>query len=197
MDYFASHDMTYTGSLRKQLLSGLLLWLTLPFAAYAINCHHWPAMSQKSCLRLQRILSEGHKELYLTGYAWHNRFTYSKERWQHYNENAWGGGIGKSVYDEKNNWHGLYAFAFLDSHRQIEPIAGYAYLKMAYINPAFKLGGGFSVFITSRADYFNHIPFPGALPWLSLSFQRLSLSATYVPGHSTGNVLFVFARWVL
>src|ERR1700733_11585269 len=62
--------------------------------------------------QLHQIWVEGKTELYLSGYAWHNRYTYSQTKLKHYNELAWGSGLGKGIYDEKGNWHGLYAFAF-------------------------------------------------------------------------------------
>ncbi len=38
-----------------------------------------------------------------------------------------GGGFGLSRWDEKGNWHGLYAMAFKDSWNKWEPIAGYGW----------------------------------------------------------------------
>lgn len=39
-------------------------------------------------------------------------------------------GYGKYRYDEDNNWHSVYAMAFMDSHNRVEPILGYGYQKM-------------------------------------------------------------------
>jgi len=162
------------------------------------TCSGWPSWSKAACQRLHQIWAEGDNELYLTGYAWHNRYTYNKDRVKKYNEQAWGSGLGKSYYDKDGDWHGLYAFAFLDSHKNLEPIAGYAFLKVAALNEYARFGLGLSVFITARPDLYNNIPFPGALPWASFSYRRASLSATYIPGsRGAGNVLFLLGKWVI
>lgn len=160
------------------------------------NCSHWLSLFKPLCMRLHQVWDEGYNELYLSGYAWHNRYIYSAEKIRSYNETAWGGGLGKGFFDEKGNWHGLYAFAFLDSHSQLEPVAGYAYLKVATINEDIKAGLGYSVLITSRADINNRIPFPGAVPWASLFIGKVTLAATYIPGNSNnGNVLYLLAKY--
>jgi palmitoyl transferase len=140
------------------------------------ECALWLPIFRPFCHRLKQTWTEGSNELYLSGYAWHNRLTYSADvlREKKYNELAWGGGFGKGFFDEKGNWHGLYAFAFLDSHRNLEPIAGYAYLKVANLHKDFKAGLGFSVFITSRPDIIHNIPFPGIVPWAGLFYKKLS-----------------------
>lgn len=156
---------------------------------------------QPVCQRLNQVWYEGRDELYLSGYAWHNRYTYTPEKIKTYNEAAWGGGLGKGLFDEKGNWHGLYAIGFLDSHRHIEPAVGYAYLKVATLHNDLKAGLGYSVLVTSRVDYFNGIPFPGALPWASVFYKRVTLAATYIPGISgnknVGNVLYVLGKITL
>ena len=153
---------------------------------------------KSTCLRMHQIWTEGDNELYLPAYAWHNRYTYSQEKINTYNENPWGGGLGKSFYDEQGDWHGLYAFAFLDSHKNVEPIVGYAFLKVLHINENTRAGAGFGVLVTARRDIFHNIPFPGALPWVSFNYRKASLSATYIPGSSgAGNVLFLILKYVI
>ncbi|MDI1351658.1 MAG: lipid IV(A) palmitoyltransferase PagP, partial [bacterium] len=112
------------------------------------------------------------------------------------NEAAWGGGFGKGLFDEKGNWHGLSVIAFLDSHSNIEPAAGYTYLKVASLGQELKAGLGFSLLITSRADINHNIPFPGALPWASIFFKKITLSATYIPGfNNNGNVMYLLGKY--
>ncbi|MCP0914887.1 MULTISPECIES: lipid IV(A) palmitoyltransferase PagP [Legionella] len=176
----------------------LLLVVQNSWAEVTETYSHGPSWLQTICHRLQQIWNEGDRDLYFTGYAWHNRHTYAKEKIAQYNETAWGGGMGKSLYDEKGNLHGLYAFAFLDSHKNIEPIAGYAYFKMARLTENIRLGAGVTAFITARSDIFHNIPFPGALPMASLTYRRASLAATYIPGaKGAGNVLFLLGKWQL
>ena len=148
--------------------------------------------------RLHQIWNEGRNELYIPAYAWHNRYTYSAERIHTYNENPWGGGLGKGFYDEDGDWHALYAFAFLDSHKNVEPIVGYAFMKAFHPQPDLVLGGGYALLATMRPDINHGIPFPGALPWVSVTYQRVALVATYIPGHqNVGNVLFLIAKITL
>jgi palmitoyl transferase len=175
---------------------GLLFYSLTALSQSSGPCAHWPSWFQSACSRLHQIWTEGSNDLYLTGYAWHNRYKYSPERVKKYNELAWGGGLGRGLYDEDGDWHGLYAFAFLDSHKNVEPIAGYAFLKTAHLNENLSIGGGLSAFVTARPDIFHGIPFPGVLPWASITYERLTLCATYIPGaKDAGNVLFLLAKW--
>lgn len=161
-------------------------------------CSTKPNIFQKTYNFLNTIYTQGNNELYLPAYAWHNRFTYAKNRIGRYNENPWGGGLGKSYYDAKGDWHGLYAFAFLDSHRYPEPVVGYAFLKVLNLREEAKLGGGFALLVTQRPDINNGIPFPGALPWVSASYKSVSVVATYIPGaKNIGNVLFLIGKVLL
>jgi len=184
----------------KWILICLLLIAWMPNATAQDNatCKGSPRWFKSVCHRLHQVWTEGDNELYLPAYAWHNRFTYSKERLNTYNENPWGGGIGKSFYDEDGDWHGLYAFAFLDSHKQVEPIVGYAFLKVLHIDDNTRVGAGFGLLITARPDIFHNIPFPGALPWVSFNYRKASLSATYIPGsRGAGNVMFLILKYVV
>lgn len=151
--------------------------------------------------RWSQIWYEGHPELYVTGYAWHNRYFYTPEKIStaNYNELAYGGGLGKGFVDEDGDWHALYAMGFADSHRNLQPLAGYGFLKMGYLPHRFHVGGGFTWFVTQRQDIFHGIPFLGIpLPMVGVGADKLSIFATYVPGGTNiGNVLFVFAKWTL
>ena len=148
------------------------------------------------CHRLRQVWHLGNNELQIPAYAWHNRYYYSNHK--NYNETPWGGGLGKSYYDEDGDWHGLYAFAFLDSHKNIEPIAGYGFEKTLHLTDKTGIGLGYTLFMTSRTDIIHSIPFPGILPLVALTQQRASLTLIYVPGkENIGNVLFVLAKWVL
>ncbi|KAK78219.1 putative antimicrobial peptide resistance and lipid A acylation protein PagP [Bordetella holmesii CDC-H635-BH] len=103
---------------------------------------------------------------------------------------------GRSLYDEDGDWQGLYAMAFLDSHRKVEPIAGYGFLKIGKVSENFRLGTGYTVFMTARHDIMSYVPFPGILPLVGAGYKDAMLYATYIPGgKGNGNVLFVFGRW--
>lgn len=121
---------------------------------------------------------------------------YSAEKIRSFNEKAWGGGWGRSIYDEDGDWQGLYAIAFLDSHSKVEPMAGYGFLKIGKLSDNFRLGAGYTVFLTARHDIMSYVPFPGILPLVGAGYKDAMLYATYIPGgKGNGNVLFVFGRW--
>lgn len=137
------------------------------------------------------------KDIYLPVITWHNRLTYDKEKTDSYNERPWGGGYGISRYDENGDWHGLYFMAFKDSHNKWEPIGGYGYEKIW--QPAedknFRLGLGYTAAVTARDDYY-YIPIPLVLPLASISYDKLSFQATYIPGtYNNGNVFFAWLRY--
>ncbi len=166
-----------------------------PLPAAAGPCESGPGWLQSSCSRVQQVWREGDNELYLSGYAWHNRWTYTSEKVDSFRELAWGGGLGKGFYDEDGDWHGLYAMAFLDSHSDWQPIAGYGFQKIGRIGAHGRVGAGYTVFLTSRSDMFGRVPFPGALPLVSAGYRKADLYATYIPGgRGAGNVLFMFGK---
>lgn len=182
----------------KKTFTGLLLLLfsNLVFSQDSESCTDWPSWPRAICRRLHQIWTEGNNELYLSGYAWHNRYTYPRNKIHLYNEQAWGGGLGKGLYDEKGNWQGIFAFGFLDSHKNLEPVAGYAFLKVLHLNQNMRIGAGYTILATMRPDIFHGYPFPGVLPWVSINYRSASLSATYIPGaKGAGNVLYVVGKW--
>jgi palmitoyl transferase len=134
-------------------------------------------------------------ELYVPLNVWHRPSAYTPQKIDSFNEHPWGLGIGKYRYDAGHDWHALYAMAFLDSHNDIEPIVGYAFQKIGRPAGALRLGAGFTLGVTARADY-RYIPFPVLLPLASLEYGRLAIQATYIPGgNGNGNVLFTWLRW--
>lgn len=187
--------------MKKHISCTLLFFLsTLIHAESGSTSTFHSGILQKIGTRLSQIWHEGTLDLYLTGYAWHNRLTYTRETMQknHYNELAWGGGLGRGLYDEDGDWHGLYAVAFSDSHKNLQPNVGYSFLKIKHLGSKARIGAGFTALVTARADMFHGYPFPGAAPLLSLEYGRYSLVASYVPGKTNiGNVLFLYAKIVL
>jgi palmitoyl transferase len=177
-----------------------MLWSLNAFSAQEHqDCNkYWLPIFRPLCERLHRSWEEGKTELYISGYAWHNRLTYTREHLHRkkYNELAWGGGVGKGMFDERGNWHGIYAFAFLDSHKNVEPVIGYARLFIASLAKDFKAGLGYSFLITARPDIMHNIPFPGAVPWAGIFIKNLSVKAAYIPGSSSnGNVLYMVGTY--
>jgi palmitoyl transferase len=172
----------------------LMAGAALPLTAQA--CGDVPAWAQSACNRLDQVWNQGSDELYLSGYAWHNRAAYSADKIKSFRQESWGGGWGKGLYDQDGDWHGLYAMAFLDSHGHVEPIAGYGYQSIAHVGQNLRFGIGYTAFLTARQDILHYIPFPAALPLASVGYRKATFYATYIPGgKGNGNVLFMFGKW--
>ena len=183
----------YSAYRSKIWLSIALSGVTLP--AWAETCDTGPSWVQSGCNRLQQIWHQGDTDLYLSGYAWHNRWTYTRDKVDTFREVAWGAGLGKGLFDEDGDWHGLYAMAFLDSHSDWQPTAGYGFQKIGRVTQNIRVGAGYTAFLTSRSDMFGRAPFPGALPLVSVGYRKADLFATYIPGaRGAGNVLFMFGK---
>jgi lipid IVA palmitoyltransferase len=134
-------------------------------------------------------------ELYIPVNTWHNRSYYTKEQINNYNEQPWGLGVGKYRFDSDGDWSGIYAMAFLDSHRNVEPVAGYGFQKIWHPSDNFRIGAGYTAGFSMR-ERSNYIPFPIILPLLSAGYKQLDVQTTYVPGgKGNGNILFTWLRW--
>ena len=143
-----SSSFTSNLNLIKHLL---LLLLCLPSLANAED-----GLASKILFAIKTELSQTweseYSELYIPVNTWHNRNYYSKEKIEDYNERPWGLGAGKYRYDEDGDWHGIYAFAFLDSHSDVEPIAGYGFQKVWRASDNIQLGVGYTAGLALRKD---------------------------------------------
>lgn len=145
--------------------------------------------------RAKTAWTDGYFDLYVPLYAWHNRWMYHTGEGSKFNENPWGAGIGKSYYDEDGDMHGLFAMGFKDSNKHFQPVLGYAYIKNWEVADDFRFGLGVAAGISSRHETY-YIPFPAALPLVSIEYANFSIQATYIPErYNHGNVLFTWARW--
>lgn len=111
----------------------------------------------------------------------------------HYRQNGYpyGAGIGSLFIDERDNERIVYAMAFSDSHYNIEPIAGYAWLaRWPVFGSRIKAGIGYTALITARNDT-KWLPVPGVLPLVSVGTDDVSVYATHLP---LQNVTFIFLR---
>lgn len=145
--------------------------------------------------RLETTWEEGRPELYLPLHTHHMRFAYSGEKIDSFNETPLGLGVGKGVYDQNGDWHGLYVMGFRDSHFKPEYIAGYGYKTFWPLSEKLKFGVGYTAFLTTRTDIGHYTPTPGLLPIVSLEYQKFSLDSIYVPGgQGYGNVLFFWGK---
>lgn len=87
----------------KRLITSLLMFFSLnAFTAEAPQtCTHWLSLFKPLCQRLNQVWSEGNPDLYISGYAWHNRYIYPHAKIRSYNEEAWGGGLVKASLTKK------------------------------------------------------------------------------------------------
>ncbi|MBY0415256.1 MAG: hypothetical protein K2Q18_13885 [Bdellovibrionales bacterium] len=145
------------------------------------------------------IHETGKNDLYLMGYAYHDRNTYTKEKLSELNEGAFGLGYGRSVLNESGNSEMLYLMAHLDSHKDVQINAGYAWLKNFKIYREIKFGLGYSAFLVSRSDFAGRFPLPFALPMVTCDFGKVTVNGILIPklnnGINNGNVFFIFAKF--
>ncbi|AIY39843.1 Lipid A acylation protein PagP [Collimonas arenae] len=150
--------------------------------------------------RLDNIVDNGDMEVYLSGYAYHGRHTYTEERIRELNEKAWGLGGGRTIRNADGNDESLYLLAIRDSHWRPQIMAGYAYEWIWNVpKTPVEVGAGYTAMLVSRQDYFGGFPFPLALPVVSLGVKGAKLMGSYVPRLSSnkgnGDVWLIFARF--
>ena len=131
---------------------------------------------------LARIVNDGDSSLYVSGYAYHSRSAYGRWTIEHLNENAWGGGFGKTLENTKGSVASLAGTAFKDSLGNWEYNLGYMReWRTAPFDGRLTLGAGLSAMLMSRPDFFGGTPFPAVLPQLTLGYGDATLIAVLVP----------------
>lgn len=142
-------------------------------------------------------------DVYLSGYAWHGRDTYSRKQLNRMNENTWGGGIGRSIRNERGNDESVYLVGIRDSHERPQWMAGYAYQWVFPLVSKYEVSAGLTALLIRRRDWFDGRPFPAVLPVASFGTHKAQLTATYVPPISTrkvkgkGNIVLVMLKMSL
>ena len=135
-----------------------------------------------------RVMNEGKTSLILPVYTNHPRWDYDNRHEE--NGYPWGGGIARSVIDERGNERMVYAIAFSDSHYSVEPFMGYAWLGRWDMGNDFHMGAGYLLGLTFREDYYWY-PIPAPLPLVSAGYKNVDFYMTYIP---ISNVFFFFSR---
>ncbi|MQR00361.1 hypothetical protein [Glaciimonas soli] len=165
-----------------------------------VNPGWWKQTTNSILDRLDYITNNGSMELYVPGYSYHGRGTYTRERIDELNEEAWGIGGGRTIRNASGNDESVYFLAFADSHSKPELHLGYAYEWVFGIpKTPLEISAGYTAMLMSRADYFHHFPFPMALPLAGIGTKKAKLMFSYVPRLSknkgNGDVLFIFTRF--
>ncbi|SDV51190.1 antimicrobial peptide resistance and lipid A acylation PagP [Chitinasiproducens palmae] len=150
----------------------------------------------QTCQRISDVAHNGAWDLYVTGYGWH--IDGYGDRRHSLNANSYGFGVGKHLTGANGHQDMLFAFAFLDSHKNVQPIAGYA--RQWFTRPVgdFSVGGGYFIGVTARQDILHYVPIPIGLPIGSLRYKRVSLMATFIPhlgSLNEGNLAFFWGRY--
>jgi palmitoyl transferase len=177
-----------------------LLWLALvPRPSWALGLGGVSDWAQSTWNAAVSTTQTGQDDLYFSGYTWHDPGTYTEAKRATLNKHAWGIGWGRHHINADGNEDMVYAMIFSDSHWNAEPVVGYAHQWMYFNDSPVGFGLGYTLAVTSRADIFNNIPFPIALPIASLRFGKLSIYGTFIPKVNNklnnGNVAFFFGRY--
>jgi lipid IVA palmitoyltransferase len=146
---------------------------------------------------VENLYDNGRLSMILSGYAYHDRRTYSESHLDHINEKAWGLGMSKELRDDKDNEESIQFMVIADSHYEPQINLSYSYQWMKPIGGNWEVGAGFNAGLVSRQDIFSGIPIPAILPDVSIGSRDTKLIMTFVPhlsGTVNGNVLFVALR---
>lgn len=140
-------------------------------------------------------------DVYLSGYAWHDRDTYTQKQLNKMNENTWGGGIGRSLRNERGNDESVYLVGIRDSNERPQYMAGYAYQWVFPVVAQYEASIGVTGLLIRRHDWFDGRPFPAVLPVFSVGTRKAQLTATYVPHLSMrkakGNIVLLMLKMSL
>jgi palmitoyl transferase len=143
-----------------------------------------------------------HWDVYMSGYAYHDRDTYTRKQLNKMNENTWGGGLGRTLRNASGNDESLYAVGIRDSNNRPQWMAGYAYQWVfPVVSKKFEVGAGLTGLLIRRHDWYDGRPFPAILPVASIGTRNAQLVATYVPHLSMrqakGNIVLLMLRMSL
>jgi outer membrane protein W len=139
----------------------------------------------------QRNFKAGDAGLLLPLFTFHPAYKYPNR--DDNNNFPYGVGYVRNFVDAKDNERLVYALAFSDSHYDVQPVVGWAWLARWPLFGTVKGGLGYTAFVTARADA-NYVPFPAILPLASIGTDRVSFYGMWIP---TTEVLFFFARVTL
>ena len=186
----------------KCALTGLTFTCLMVCAAPAkAGCSDLWDWLETGCRRVADTWRDGNDEILFSGYSYHIPATWTPERRAELNEQAWGGGYGRTVEDANGDTHTVFYLGFLDSHRNWESNLGYAWSTYWGAHENLQVGLGYTAMLVQRPDIAAGVPFPAVLPLLTLRYRQANLVMTYIPtlggGVNHGSTLYIFGRYTL
>jgi palmitoyl transferase len=187
-------------------LAAIVLFMQAGSLHASVDCSGDPTSTEldwidRACSRITDTWKRGNDEILFSGFAWHLPGTWTAERRAELNQNAWGGGYGRTIEEANGNTHTVFGLAFLDSHKNVQFNVGYAWFTYWGERKNVQPGLGYTVMIIQRPDIASGIPVPVALPFASVRYDQLTLVTTYIPnlggGINHGSVLYIFGRYTL
>ncbi|MDR2244318.1 MAG: hypothetical protein LBE15_02780 [Burkholderiales bacterium] len=188
--------------MKKYIFSFMLMLIAASGSAPALAafaCDDLIEWLGKPCSHLSQTYRDGDTEILISGFAWHLPMTYTKEKRDELNEYAIGFGMGRTIEEPNGDTRAVFLMALLESHKKIQWNLGYSWSTYWGERDSLQAGLGYTAMIVQRPDIFHGIPFPAALPLVSLRYKEATLVTTFIPtiggGVNNGSVLYVFGRY--
>ena len=185
-------------AVRKNLLSAACIFLIFPGAASASFLDDAAAtlpgglaassegFAAAQISGFREIVDKGRDGVAFGIWTEHPAFDYDNRS----EENAlpFGGGLVRTVVDEKGNERMLFGLVFADSHYYPEPTIGYSWVARWPVSQKYHVGAGYLLGLTFREDY-HWLPIPLPLPVVKAGTDDVGLYMTYIP---FTNVFFLY-----
>jgi len=138
-----------------------------------------------------RIWNEGSQDFYVSGYFYHTPYGFPSHKRDQYNDNAWGGGYGRTLTENNENQRMFYGLVAKDSHGNPMFLAGYAWLARWDLGRDLRVGAGYSALLISHSTSTNYWPVPLLAPVVSIGNNDVALYGTYF--NAIGYFFFKFS----
>ena len=139
----------------------------------------------------KQIWNEGSQDFYASGYFYHTPYGFPSYKRDQYNDNAWGGGYGRTLTQENDNQRMFYGIVAKDSHGNPMILAGYAWLARWDLGRDLRVGAGYSALLISHSASTNYWPIPLLAPVVSIGNNDVALYGTYF--NAIGYFFFKFS----
>ena len=139
----------------------------------------------------KRIWNEGSQDFYVSGYYYHAPYGFSSARRDEFNDNAWGGGYGRTLTADNDNQRMLYGIVARDSHRKPMYLAGYAWLARWDVGRDLRVCAGYSALLIGHSTSTNYWPVPLLAPIVAVGNNNVALYGTYF--NAIGYFFFKFS----